>query len=65
MALNSTTFALPKSGEARTKRRKDDLLKRHREAVEKVLADAKTFSDDRKRDLEKIGDEKLRRSATR
>lgn len=65
MALNSTTFALPKNGEAKAKRRKDDLLKRHRQAVEKVLADAKTFSDDRKRDLEKIGDEKLRRSATR
>jgi hypothetical protein len=65
MALSSSTFALPKDGGAKAKRRKDLLLKRHRAAVEKVLADAKTFSDDRKRDLDKIDDESLRRSATR
>jgi hypothetical protein len=65
MALSSSTYALPKGSSAKADAAKEDLLTRHRNAVEKVVADAKTFSNDRKRDLGKIADEDLRQSAAR
>ena len=65
MALSSSSIALPKTADAKAKAKKSGLLTRHRKAVEKVVADAKTFSDDRKRDLGKIADESLRQSAAR
>lgn len=64
MALSSSTIALPK-GSAKADATKTGLLTRHRKAVEDVISDAKTFSDDRKRDLGKIADKSLRQSAAR
>ena len=55
MALSSSTLTLPKA-DAKVKAKKSGLLMRHRKAVEQVVADAKTFSDERKRDLDKIAD---------
>ena len=65
MALSSSTYALPKGGKAKATAAKKGLLTRHRAAVEKVVADAKSFSDYRKRDLNKITDKVLRESAAR
>ena len=65
MGLSSSTLALPKKAGAKTERKKSGLLMRHRQAIEEVVAEAKTFSDDRKRDLDKIADEGLRQSAAR
>lgn len=65
MGLSSSTLALPKKAGTKAKSKTSGLLMRHRKAIDKVVADAKTFSDDRKRDLEKIADEGLRQSAAR
>lgn len=65
MALSSSTYALPKGGKAKATAAKKGLLMRHRAAVQKVVADAKSLSDDRKRDLSKISDRALRESAAR
>jgi hypothetical protein len=65
MALSSNTYVLPKGSSAKADVTKKNLLNRHYEAVAKVLADAKTLSEDRKRDLGKIDDESLRQSAAR
>ncbi len=64
MALSSSTIALPKGG-AKAKATKAGLLSRHRKAVDDVVSDAKSFSDDRKRELGKIVDKSLRQSAAR
>lgn len=64
MALSSSTIALPQ-GSAKAEANKTSLLSRHRKAVEEVVSDAKSFSDDRKRELGKIVDKGLRRSAAR
>ena len=64
MALSSSTIALPK-GSAKAEATKASLLSRHRKAVEEVVSDAKSFSDDRKRELGKIVDKGLRQSAAR
>jgi hypothetical protein len=65
MALSSSTFALANGSSAKADATKKSLLSRHRKAVEEVVSDAKTFSDDRKRDLGKIADKRLRQSAAR
>lgn len=67
MSLRSSTFALPKGADAKAKAetRKSGLLTRHREAMEKVVLEAKSFSAERKRDLGKIADDELRQSAAR
>jgi hypothetical protein len=65
MALSSSTYALSIRSGAKVDATKKRLLSRHREAVEKVLAEAKTLSEDRKRDLGKIDDENLRQNAAR
>lgn len=64
MALSSSTIALPK-GSTKADATKTGLLSRHRKAVEEVVSDAKTFSDDRKRELGKIVNKGLRQSAAR
>lgn len=65
VALSSSTYALGEGSSFKADATKRSLLTRHRKAVEKVVADAKTFSADRKRDLDKIADEELRVSAAR
>jgi hypothetical protein len=65
MALKSNTFAVQASSGAKADAKKKALLERHRKSVEKVVADARSFSDDRKRKLSKITDVKLRESAAR
>ena len=65
MALKSSTYALRKGASAKANAKKTALLARHRNAVEKVLAEAKSFSDDRKRKLDTITDATLRQSAAR
>ncbi len=65
MALKSSTFAVPAGSDAKAKARKELLLTRHRGAIEKVVADAKSFSEDRKRALDRIEDALLRESASR
>lgn len=65
MALKSSTYALQKGPDAKASAKKNALLARHRNAVEKVLADAKSFSDDRRRKLNTITDATLRQSAAR
>jgi hypothetical protein len=65
MALSSKTYALSKGSSAKADATKEGLLARHHKAVEKVLADARAFSDDRTRDLDQIADEDLRHSAAR
>ncbi len=65
MALKSSTFAVPTGNDAKAKARKELLLIRHRGAIEKVVADAKSFSEDRKRALNRIEDALLRESASR
>lgn len=67
MALKSSTFAVRagSTASADAEARKERLLGRHRGAIEKVVADAKTFSEDRKRALERISDRQLRESASR
>ncbi|WP_067614106.1 hypothetical protein [Erythrobacter sp. QSSC1-22B] len=65
MALSSSTYFLSKGNSTKAGAKKKILLRRHRNEVEKVVADAKSFSEDRKRDLDKIADERLRESAAR
>lgn len=65
MGLSSSTLALPKKASGKAKTKKSGLLTRHRQAVDKVVADAKSFSEDRQRELGKIADEGLRQSAAR
>lgn len=65
MGLSSSTYALPKVSRAKADSKKNGLLARHRQAVDKVVADAKALSDDRKRDLDRITDDRLRQSASR
>jgi hypothetical protein len=65
MALKSNTFAVQAASSAKADAKKKALLERHRKSVEKVVADAKSFSDDRKRKLNKITDVMLRESAAR
>jgi hypothetical protein len=65
MALKSSTYALQKGAGAKASAKKKALLARHRNAMDKVLADAKSFSDDRKRKLDTIADATLRQSAAR
>jgi len=65
MALKSSTFAIPASSSVKADAKKKALLARHGQSVEKVVADAKSFSDDRKRKLSQISDLKLRESAAR
>ena len=65
MALISGTYVISTGSNGKADSTKKRLLSRHREAVEKVLADAKTLSEDRKRDLGKIDDVNLRQSAAR
>ena len=65
MALSSSTYALAKASRAKADAKKNALLARHRQAVDKVVADAKALSDDRKRDLNRIADDGLRQSAAR
>jgi hypothetical protein len=63
MALSSSTLALPKKVGAKVGGAK--LLMRHRLAIEEVVADAKSFSEERQRELDKIVDKGLRQSAAR
>ncbi|MDP9415675.1 MAG: hypothetical protein M3Q08_16670 [Pseudomonadota bacterium] len=65
MALKSSTFAVQAGSSAKADAKKKALLERHRKSVEKVVADAKSFSEDRKRKLSQITDVKLRESAAR
>lgn len=65
MTLKSNSFAVLASSSAKADAKKNALLERHRKSVEKVVADAKSFSDDRKRKLSKITNLKLRESASR
>jgi len=65
MALKSNTFAVQAASSAKADAKKKALLERHRKSVEKVVADARSFSDDRKRKLSQITDAKLRESAAR
>lgn len=65
MALKSSTYALHKGAGVKASAKNEALLARHRNAVEKVVADAKAFSDDRKRKLDTITDATLRQSAAR
>ena len=65
MALISRTYRLPKDGRILANEKKVDLLTRHRGAMDKVVAEAKTFSADHKRDLGKIVDKTLLKSAKR
>lgn len=65
MALKSSTFAIPASSGVKADAKKKALLARHGKSVKKVVADAKSFSDDRKRKLSQISDLKLRESAAR
>lgn len=65
MTLKSNTFTAQPGGNAKADAKKKLLLKRHSGAIGKVIADAKTFSEDRKRALDRISDTKLRESAAR
>ncbi len=65
MALKSSTFAIQAGSSVKSDIKKKALLARHGKSVEKVVADAKSFSDDRKRKLSQISDVKLRESAAR
>jgi hypothetical protein len=67
MALKSSTFVVRAGGVANAdaEARKERLLGRHRGAIERVVADAKTFSEDRRRALDRISDKQLRDSASR
>lgn len=65
MALKSSTFAVQAGSSVMADAKKKALLARHGKSVEKVVADAKSFSDDRKRKLSQISDLELRESAAR
>ena len=65
MALSSSTYALAKGDTLKADATKKSLMDRHHSAVERVVGDAKAFSADRKRDLDKIADKSLRESAAR
>jgi len=68
MSLKSSTFPLNTRGggaDAKTAKTKQQLLNRHRGAIEKVLTDAKSYSDDYRRTLGTILDKGLRDSAKR
>ena len=65
MALRSSSFAVETHGSARADAKKKLLQQRHKTAMAKVLADAKSFSADRRRALDEITDETLRESAAR
>lgn len=65
MALRSSSFAVESHGGARSDEKTKLLQQRHKAAMAKVLADAKSFSDDRRRALDEITDEALRQSAAR
>jgi hypothetical protein len=68
MALKSSTFSFGtrnSGGDPKTAKAKQQLLKRHHEAIEKVVADAKSYSDDYRRTLGAILDKNLRDSAKR
>ncbi len=65
MALKSSTFAIQAGSSVKADAKKKALLARHGKSVQKVVADAKSFSDDRKRKRSQISDLKLRESAAR
>ena len=65
MALNSSTFVIQTGSSTKADAKKKALLARHGKSVEKVVADAKFFSNERKRKLSQISDAKLRESAAR
>ena len=65
MALASSTFAVQASRSQDADVRRERLLHRHRAAVDKVVADARTFSEDLERTLSEITDEDLRQAASR
>jgi hypothetical protein len=65
MALSSTTYAVRKADSVKARVKKRGLLTKHKIEMQKVLAEAKTFSDDRKGKLETISDEGLRETASR
>lgn len=65
MVLKSNTFAIPAGSNVKADAKKKALLARHDKSVEKVVADARSFSDDRKRKLSQISNLKLRESAAR
>jgi len=65
MALKSSTFTVQAGSSIKADAKKKALLARHGKSVERVVADAKSFSDDRKRKLSQISDLELRESAAR
>ncbi|HEX3863657.1 MAG TPA: hypothetical protein VHY35_18395 [Stellaceae bacterium] len=65
MAFKSTTFTVRSGKNLPTETRKKDLEGRHKQAMDKVIADAKNLADDRRRTLEEIKDQTLRTSAAR
>ena len=64
MALKSTTLTVQANSPSAAVS-KEQLLKRHQQAIEKVIKEAKDFKEDRKRTLDQISDTKLRESAAR
>ena len=59
MALKSKTFQIGTSNRARTEETKKDLLTRHQNDINKVLKEARAFSEDRRRTLDRLKDKKL------
>jgi len=62
MTLKSSTFPA-KDQKSAIETKKPALLERHRSAIQEVLREAKSFSEDRRRTLSEIKDEHLRDSA--
>jgi len=62
MTMKSSTFPI-KENKNTIGIRKPELLDRHSSAIREVLREAKSFTDDRRRNLNDIKDRNLRESA--
>lgn len=59
MTLKSRTVPLRSAGERKVSSEKGALWVRHKDAIDKVLAEAKSFSDDRQRKLKRLDQTKV------
>lgn len=65
MALKSSTFKVGSANRTTVGSKKTGLETRHKVAIEKVVKDARTLADDRRKALSSISNTALRVSATR
>lgn len=65
MAFKSNTFKVQPKRRSVAGQSAKTLQIRHKKAIDKVVADAKSLAEDRRRTLAEISDSKLRTSAAR